>query len=153
MTVISGETNLSLGTIQINNIAPALFSATSDGVGYAAANVQRVRNNVSTFEDVVRYDVGLGKFAPIPIDLGPTTDGVYLVLYGTGINKRSDLSKVEVTIGGVTLPVLYAGQHCCYVGVDQINVQLPRSLAGRGDVDVILKVEGKEANTIKVNIK
>ena len=153
MTVISGETNLSLGTIQINAIAPGLFSATSNGVGYAAANVQRVRSGVSTFEDVARYDSAQSKFVPVPIDLGPASDNVYLVLYGTGIRNRSDLTKVQATIGGVTLPVLYAGQHCCYVGVDQINVQLPRSLAGRGDVDVNLTVDGKTTNIIKVNVK
>ncbi len=89
----------------------------------------------------------------MPIDLGPASDNVYLVLYGTGIRNRSDLTKAQATIGGVALPVLYAGQHCCYIGVDQINVQLPRSLAGRGDVDVTLNVDGKAANTIKVNVK
>jgi hypothetical protein len=30
---------------------------------------------------------------------------------------------------------------------------LPRSLAGRGEVDIVLTVDGKRANTVKVNIR
>jgi len=30
---------------------------------------------------------------------------------------------------------------------------LPRSLAGRGEVDVVMAVDGKAAKTVKVNIK
>ncbi len=36
---------------------------------------------------------------------------------------------------------------------DQINPRLPRSLARRGDVDVVLTVDGKTANTVKINVK
>jgi hypothetical protein len=32
-------------------------------------------------------------------------------------------------------------------------VQLPRSLAGRGEVDVLLTVDGRQANAVKVNFK
>ncbi len=38
-----------------------------------------------------------------------------------------------------------------FVGVDQLNIgPLPRSLAGRGTVDVIVTVDGKQANTLQV---
>jgi len=39
------------------------------------------------------------------------------------------------------------------LGFDQINARLPRSLAGRGEVEVGLSVEGKAANVVKVSIK
>jgi uncharacterized protein (TIGR03437 family) len=39
------------------------------------------------------------------------------------------------------------------VGLDQINVLIPRSLIGRGEVDVMLTVDGKAANTVRVAIK
>jgi len=38
-------------------------------------------------------------------------------------------------------------------GLDQLNLIVPRSLAGRGEVDVVLTVDGRTANTVKVNIK
>jgi len=39
------------------------------------------------------------------------------------------------------------------VGLDQVNVLIPRSLIGRGEVDVVLTVDGKPANTVRVAIK
>ena len=40
-----------------------------------------------------------------------------------------------------------------FVGLDQVNVRLPRCLLGRGQVDVALTVDGKTANTVQVNIR
>jgi uncharacterized protein (TIGR03437 family) len=37
--------------------------------------------------------------------------------------------------------------------VDQINLRLPRSLAGRGDVEVRLTVNGRAANVAGINVK
>jgi uncharacterized protein (TIGR03437 family) len=49
--------------------------------------------------------------------------------------------------------VEYAGLAPGFVGLDQINVIVPRSLIGRGEVGVVLTVDGKMANTVKVSIK
>jgi uncharacterized protein (TIGR03437 family) len=38
-------------------------------------------------------------------------------------------------------------------GLDQVNVAVPRTLIGRGEVDIVLAVDGKAANTVRVNIK
>jgi uncharacterized protein (TIGR03437 family) len=88
-----------------------------------------------------------------PVDLGPAGTQVVLTLYGTGIRGRSAPGAVTAKIGGVDAPVLYAGSQTQYSGLDQVNVTLPRSLAGRGDVDVVLSVDGKTANTVKVNVR
>jgi len=37
--------------------------------------------------------------------------------------------------------------------MDQANLRIPRSLVGRGEVDLVLTVDGKAANTVRVNIK
>jgi len=60
---------------------------------------------------------------------------------------------VTVSIGGVNVPVAYAGAQGFYTGLDQVNVQLPASLAGRGDVPVILSVAGKAADTARLTFK
>jgi uncharacterized protein (TIGR03437 family) len=49
--------------------------------------------------------------------------------------------------------VQYAGQQGYYVGLDQVNVLLPRTLAGKGLVDVVMTVDGKTANTVTVQIR
>ncbi len=153
VTVLNNGTAVSAGELNVTATAPGIFSATADGKGWAAANVQRVRNGNSTFEDVARYDAAQGKMVPIPIDFGPATDELFLVLYGTGIRFHSGLSNVRATLGSVESEVLFAGKHCCYEGVDQMNVRLSRSLAGSGNVDVVFRADGKTANTVSINLK
>lgn len=153
VSILINGTVVSTGELTVAATAPGIFSATADGKGYAAANVQRVRSGNSTFEDVVRFDAAQGKLVPIPIDFGPATDELFLVLYGTGIRYHSGLNNVRATVGGVESEVLFADKHCCYEGVDQINIRLSRSLAGRGDTDVVLTVGNDSANTVRVSFR
>lgn len=78
---------------------------------------------------------------------------MFLLLFGTGIRKRSSLAAVTVQIGGVVAPINFAGAQADFVGLDQINALLPRALIGRGDVDIVVSVDGLTANTLRVNIK
>jgi len=77
---------------------------------------------------------------------------VILLLFGSGIRYRSGLTGVKAVIGGENAEVLYAGLQPESVGLDQINVRLPRSLMGRGEVNVVLTVDGRVANTVTVMI-
>jgi uncharacterized protein (TIGR03437 family) len=154
VTVTNGANTIATGVATIANVAPGLFSANSNGRDVAAANAVRVRANGSQqFEAVARFDSALNRFVPVPIDLGPEGDVVFLVLYGTGLRFRNSLSTVNASIGGVNCEVLFAGAAPGFVGLDQINVRLSRSLAGRGEVDVALVVDGKAANTVRVSIR
>jgi len=60
---------------------------------------------------------------------------------------------VSCNIGGVSAPVLFAGLQGGFVGLDQVNISLPHCLAGRGEVDVVLIVDGKTANIVRIAIK
>jgi uncharacterized protein (TIGR03437 family) len=102
--------------------------------------------------DVYRCGAALGSCAPVAIDLGGAADQVILELFGTGIRGRSALTAVTATIGGQAAEVQYAGPQGGFAGLDQVNVRVPRSLAGRGDVDVVLVVDGKTANTVTVRV-
>jgi len=152
--VTSGDGKISAGTIQISAVAPGLFAANANGKGVPAATVLRVKaDNTQTSEALSRFDAAQGQFVPVPIDLGPASDQVFLILYGTGIRGRSSLGAVTATIGDVAAPVSFAGPQGDFVGLDQINLSVPRALAGRGDADVVLTVDGKKTNTVRINIK
>jgi uncharacterized protein (TIGR03437 family) len=56
-------------------------------------------------------------------------------------------------MGGVASQVFYAGPQEIFVGLDQVNAEIPRSLLGRGLVDVRLIVDGRAANTVTVAIR
>ncbi|MEP7273086.1 MAG: DUF5666 domain-containing protein, partial [Acidobacteriota bacterium] len=154
ISITSGSGSVSTETVQVVAVAPSLFTANTDGQGVAAAVVLRVRaDNSQTIEAVARFDATQGKMIPVPIDLGLPTDRVFLVLFGTGIRFRTDLASVSAKVGGVDAQVTYAGPQGTFVGLDQVNLLLARSLIGRGEVDVSLLVNGKAANTVSVNIR
>jgi len=87
-----------------------------------------------------------------PINMGSATDSVYLILYGTGLDAAT-VSKVTVAVNGVNAPVLYVGPGGGFPGLDQVNIQLPVSLAGKGDVNVQLTAAGVAANPVQITIQ
>lgn len=151
VTVLNERGVISVGQLVIGGVGPGLFTANANGQGAPAAVLFRARNGQITTEPVARFSGG--QFVPAPIDLGPEGDLLALALYATGIRNRTDLSAVTVQIGGVDAPVGFAGPAPGFVGLEQINVTLPRSLRGRGDVDLALTVDGKTANLVRLNIR
>jgi uncharacterized protein (TIGR03437 family) len=155
VTVTSGSGRSSTGTVQIRAAVPGLFSANASGQGVAAALAVRVKaNGALIYEAVAQWDAAQGRFGPLPIDLGPdqgaATDVIVLALFGTGIRYRQSVS---VNIGGVAVPVDYAGITPGFIGLDQVNVRLSRSLIGRGEAPVNLIVDGRTANQVTVAVK
>ena len=78
--------------------------------------------------------------------------GGYSSVFGTGFRKRSAVSNVQVRINGIVSQVDYAGLQGGYVGLDQLNIVIPTGARGSGEVDLILTVDGKQANKVRVNI-
>jgi uncharacterized protein (TIGR03437 family) len=154
ITLMRGTTVVATGTVQITRVAPGLFAANANGQGPAAAIVLRVRADGSqSFEPVIRFDQATGRFVTVPIDLGPETDRVFLLLFGTGFRQRTALSAVNALIGGTNAEVFFAGAQGDLAGLDQANLLLSRSLIGRGEVDVGLTVDGKLANVVRISIR
>jgi uncharacterized protein (TIGR03437 family) len=140
------------GAASIGHVAPGLFSANGDGRGVAAAYAIRVRAD-GTQEYVTVYQCGgPGTCAAIPVPVPNFNETVILVLYGTGI-RRAGLSSVRVDIGGIAAAVHYAGPQFQYEGLDQVNVAIPASLAGRGAVSVRLHADGETSNAVSISIR
>jgi uncharacterized protein (TIGR03437 family) len=120
----------------------------------AAAVALRVRGDgTQSNEPVAQFDSATGRFVALPIDLGPATDQVFVVLFGTGIRRVSAQSAATASIGGAPAEVLFAGAQGFFAGVDQVNARIPRSLIGRGEVEVVLMVDRKEANRVRIAIR
>ncbi len=154
VTITSWSGVVSRNAVQINSVAPGIFAANANGRGLPAAVIERVRANGSrSTEPVARFDPAQNQFVAVPIDLGAVDDQVFLAVFGTGFRFRSALSAVTATIGGAPAEVTFAGAQGDFVGLDQANIRIQRSLIGRGDVDVVLTVDGLQANIVRVNIK
>ena len=59
-------------SVMIANVAPGLFTANSDGGVVPAALAFRLKGSgAQSYEPVAKFDSALGRFVPVPIDLGP----------------------------------------------------------------------------------
>ncbi len=157
VTVYIDSTIVALGEIQVVRISPGLFTQNSTGEGVPAAYALRVAGGNVTTVPIMRYDQALAKWLPVPIDPGPPADEIYLVLFGSGLRGGGGVAGATATLGGRPLPVLYLGGDSTYVGLDQINLgPLPRSLAGAGEVSLVVTIDGKPVNpgkSVLLNIK
>jgi uncharacterized protein (TIGR03437 family) len=154
VTVQRGGSAVATGVIEIVSVNPGLISADATGTGYAAAVVLRVKADGSqVFEPVVQFNAGQNRFDPVPIDVSNPVEQVFVLLFGTGIRNRSSLTNVVTRVGGEAVETQYAGDQGGFAGLDQLNVRLPSSLAGKGDVAVEVIVDGKIANPVKLRIR
>ncbi|MGH9838998.1 MAG: choice-of-anchor V domain-containing protein [Blastocatellia bacterium] len=154
VTVLKNNTAFAQGNVMVDTVAPALFGANQNGAGIAAAVLLRINAaGVRTFEPIASFDMAQVRFVATPIALGPDTDQLFLIFFGSGIRGNTMLSAVTCTIGGTAAEVLYAGAATGFVGLDQVNVRLPRSLAGRGNIAVALTVAMRAANAVNVNVQ
>ncbi|HUO28887.1 MAG TPA: hypothetical protein VMU80_06710 [Bryobacteraceae bacterium] len=85
-----------------------------------------------------------------PVDLGAADDNTMLRFYASGV-KGAD--GVQIRIAGQEVPVLYHGASDNFPGLDEVTVQVPRSLAGSGRVGVELTASGQAAAPLYINIQ
>jgi uncharacterized protein (TIGR03437 family) len=157
ITVINSDGKTSVGFSNLNYVTPSLFTANANGTGAPAGAVYRVRANGTTTVEPLAQQQG-AQFVPLPIDVSNVTEQVFLVLYGTGFRNRSAITAASVTFTGngfspIAGAVTYAGAQGTLVGLDQLNLRVPPSMAGRGEVSLVFSVEGKQANLVRVNFK
>jgi uncharacterized repeat protein (TIGR01451 family) len=138
--------------INIAGSAAGIFTANMTGQGpYAGQVIYAHPDGSQTVANAAKLNPGSNTFNANPINLGTTTDQVYLVLYGTGIRHAASLT---ATLNGVSVPVVYFGAQGAYPGLDQINLgPLPASLAGAGLVNLVITVDGQVANTVTVSFQ
>jgi len=140
VTITSGAGGISTAPLQIATVEPILYWVAcypwcSAPQGYLV----RVRNGVETVEPFIDKNNFF-----IPIDLGPPTDQVYLVMLGTGLRHYSSLAGVRADVGGVSATIQSIGPQSEIAGLDQVKVLLPREMVGASDgVYVYLTVDGK----------
>jgi uncharacterized protein (TIGR03437 family) len=148
-----GTAVLRVAPVNIQKVAPALFSASGTGTGVAAATGVRVAIPTQVQSPVLVYQCNsVDGCQPVSIATGVDTP-VYLSFYGTGIRGASSLSNVSVTIGTTPVQPSYAGPQMQTPGLDQVNVPLPLSLRGAGLVNVTVTVDGVTSNTVQIDIQ
>ena len=144
------------GPTFIDTLSPGMFTFRGDGTGVVAGYVLRAQGANQIIELIYRVDNG--QIVPQPINMGPASDAVFLILYGTGMQNNSGPAGVTVDFGNGITKQLGPGEGIFasgLIGVQQINILLPRSLVGRGLVpNLKLTVDGKTTqNNVQIAIQ
>jgi uncharacterized protein (TIGR03437 family) len=136
-------------SVTIAPFAPAIFSTNSQGTGPGAIldsnyNLVDASNPTTAGTTIILiYCTGLGPVSNPPAtgaaapSSGPTSDTT---------------SPVTVTIGGVTENAMFAGLAPGYVGLYQVNAQVPAGVSGPS-VTVTITVGGVTSNAVTIPVQ
>ncbi len=159
VVVTPADGSVSQGTVAVNVVAPGIFTTTMDGKGAPAAVAS---NDGATFNVPVSNPDGTA---------APINAGAFVALFGSGFRfaQNTDTANngvaesVDVTVGGVKVTPLFVGPQGFFVGLDQLNIQIPASLAKAGPVELVATVKIVDlttgtvvttlsSNTVQLNI-
>jgi uncharacterized protein (TIGR03437 family) len=148
LTVLHQNGSTQTGLFQIGAVSPGIYPLNPSGLAAALA-LPVVSGTQLALQPV--WQLVSGSVLALPLSLGPSTEQVYLELFGTGFRNAKS---VTATVGGLSVGILWWGAQGQYVGEDQVNIgPLPRSLAGAGNVNIVITADGKAANTVNVTIQ
>ncbi len=145
--ITAADGTVSVGPLQIATSAPGLFTA--DGkIAVGSALLIDAKGN-QTILNLATYNSASGQFQAAPIPLAATS---YAILYGTGFGNGLN-TQFSASIGGIAVTPVFAGPQGTFAGLDQMNIPIPASLAGAGDVAITLTAAGSVSNTVHVTVQ
>lgn len=143
-------------TVPLGSFSPGLFSTNQKGTGQGAIQIA----NTSTYAAASGSISGSASRAVKP--------GEFITIYCTGLGAVSNppaagtaassnplshtLTTPRVTIGGEAASVSFAGLSPGYVGLYQVNAQIPADASGGNTVAVQLSIGGVESNTVTIAV-
>lgn len=149
VTVTSGDGTQSIANVQIAAVAPGIFELNSAGLAAAYVIVYHA-NGTQTYEQIYTVN-SAGAVVANPVSVGSSSDQAYLSLFGTGL-QAAGIAGVTASIGSSSLRVQFVGT-AGFAGEDQVNVQLPASLAGQGNVTIQVTANDYAANPVNLTIQ
>jgi uncharacterized protein (TIGR03437 family) len=125
---------LGSGSVQMNTVAPAMFTSNQSGIGQIAAlnqdnTVNSASNPAARGSYIQLFGTGQGLVPGMPSD-GHLPDGLI-----------TTPSTPQVFIGGFQVPnsaIQFSGLAPCCVGLWQVNVQIPQTTAPGSQVSLVV---------------
>ncbi|MBZ5624140.1 MAG: hypothetical protein LAQ69_36395 [Acidobacteriia bacterium] len=151
ITVLHATSAVLTGSVTIASSAPGLFTMNADGAGVAAAYAFRITaSNQTLGETVFTCDAAAARSClPLPLSLGASSDTLWVALYGTGIRGARS---VQCVVAGQSVPPAYAPV-AAFAGLDQVNIPIPKALAGTGTIRLYVIADGAASNVVSLRIQ
>jgi uncharacterized protein (TIGR03437 family) len=86
--------------------------------------------------------------ASLPIDV-PAKAKTTVRLSVSGFRHARSVEEVEIMIGGTRVPVVSFGP-TGEAGMDQVTIEIPASLRGKGGMEMIARVRGRVTNAVRI---
>jgi uncharacterized protein (TIGR03437 family) len=149
---IGGETSAGQ-MIPLAPVAPGLFSTDQSGQGQGAILIANTNILVAATgsipgresrpakpgDFITIFCTGLGAVTPALADGQPGTN-------------NTTVKQPSVTIDGVPATLQFSGIAPGFVGLDQVNVQVPAGTRTANDIPVVLTIGGKQSNTVTMAV-
>ncbi len=148
MTVVRDDGSQTSANITIADTAPGFVTGHScrgPAIGTAtqvAADGRALSSDISTCKG---FDC---RTLEIPVAAGATTR---VQIRGSGFRHATSASSIEMRIGGVRVPVVSFGA-VSGLGEDQVTIEIPSSLYGIGETDLICHLNGRISNATRIRI-
>jgi uncharacterized protein (TIGR03437 family) len=155
--VTRGTANSQTQTVQVAQFSPGIFSLRQDGTGPGAILIA----NSATFAQPAG--------SILQRESRPAARGEFITIFCTGLGAldnpvpsgaaapASPLSRAttlpEVRIGGIAGNVVFAGLAPMFVGLYQINVQVPQGVTPGNEVTVQIIQGGVQGNTTTIAVQ
>jgi len=154
LLITQGE-SLTLLTFMLTPYAPALFTANGQGSGQASAIISNTSSLAAPAgmypgsrpakpgEFVLLYCTGLGAVTHQPAagDMSP------------GSPPAATVTAPTLKLGGASVPVSFSGLAPNFVGLYQVNFQIPAKAASGNAVPLVLSIGGVSSNTATIAIQ
>jgi uncharacterized protein (TIGR03437 family) len=153
LTVTQGVQSVTI-PVRVQQFAPGLFTTNGQGTGQASAVIANTATLV----------------APAGTTAGsrPAKPGEFLSIYCTGLGATTNppvlgapspsnplaftTTTPVVTIGGLTAQVIFSGLAPGFVGLNQVNVQVPDGVTPGDAVPIVLSIGGATSNTATIAV-
>jgi uncharacterized protein (TIGR03437 family) len=153
LTVTQGVQSVTV-QVQVQQFAPGLFTTNGGGTGQASTVIANSATLVAP----------VGTTA----DSRPAKPGEFLSIYCTGLGATTNspglggpspsnplaqtTTTPVVTIGGVPAKIIFSGLAPGYVGLNQVNVEVPAGITPGDAVPLVLTIGGVASNTATIAI-
>lgn len=147
MTIVRADGSRLSANLTITATAPGFWTDVScrgPAAGYALYTLPDGSTEQATLSSCRD-----GRCEPVEVRMGGAP--VRLRLDASGFRFARSAGEIEVTIGGVRVPVVSYGPSAV-PGKDQLTVEVPAELRGLGDADLASRVYGRASNVVRVRI-
>jgi len=148
MTIVRDDGSRLSANITIADTAPGFWTNVSCRGPARGAVVQTFADGRHVQSDA--SSCANGKCVSVPIEVRPNAKTTVRLSAG-GIRHARSAAEIEVLIGGTRVPVVSYGPWVD-AGMDQVTIEIPATLRGKGDLDLIARVRGRVSNAVRIRI-